>query len=91
MDSFQKAKDILKKYNQEHLLCFYDELNSEEQKALINQINTINFEQIFNLYEASKTDEEIPYSSISPLNYIDKSRLNRTDLINYSGDGPIQE
>ena len=89
MDSFQKAKDTLKKYNQEHLLSFYDELDSNEQEALVNQINSINFEQIFNLYEASKIDEEIPYDSIKPLEYIDKSSLTRVDFINYSDIGEI--
>ena len=89
MNSFQKAKDVLKKYNQEHLLYFYDELNNNEKEALINQINTINFEQIFNLFEASKTDEEIPYDAITPLDYVDKSSLSRVDLINYTDIGEI--
>ena len=33
-----KAKEILKKYNQEHLLNFYDELTEDEKKILISQI-----------------------------------------------------
>ena len=36
--NLQVAKEILKKYNQEHLLCFYDELNEEQKECLINQI-----------------------------------------------------
>lgn len=42
--------EILKKYHQEHLLRFYDELNGEEQKHLIDQINSIDFEEINKLY-----------------------------------------
>ena len=84
MDSFQKAKDILKEYSQEHLLCFYDELNESEQELLVKQICRINFKQIFDLYEASKTDEVIPCNLIEPLPYFDKSLLSSGDLNHYT-------
>ena len=87
MNNLQKAKDILKKYNQEHLLYFYDELNNEEKQFLIDQILSIDFDQIFNLYQASKTDEKIPVEAISPLAYIEKSSLSKFDSINYSDIG----
>ena len=83
MDSYQKAKEILKEYKQEQLLAFYDELSKAQQEALIKQINSINFKQIFDLYEASKTDEEIPHNSIQPLDYIDKSSLDKVSYINF--------
>ena len=38
LQDYESAKSVLKKYNQEHLLNFYDELNNEEKLALINQI-----------------------------------------------------
>ena len=37
-DSYLKAKDLLKKYNQEHLLLNYEKLNKSNQKKLLNQI-----------------------------------------------------
>ena len=33
-----QAKEILKEYNQEHLLYFYDELSSEQKDIILNQI-----------------------------------------------------
>lgn len=87
MDSFQKAKDILKEYNQEHLLCFYDELDKSEQELLVNQICRIDFKQIFDLYEASKKDEVIPCNLIEPLPYFDKSLLSNDDLKYYTSVG----
>lgn len=87
MDNFQKAKDILKKYNQQHLLYFYDELNNKERESLVNQICNINFQQIFDLYEASKIDEQISYSEIQPLEYIDKKELKKVDVLNYTDIG----
>ena len=69
VQNLEKAKDILKKYHQEHLLAFYDELNNKEKTYLLNQICSINFEQILNLYEASKIDEVLPSNLIEPLPY----------------------
>mgnify|MGYP000333825861 CR=1 FL=1 len=51
-DKLKKAKKILKKYNQEHLLHFYDELSEEEKNKLINQILSINFKKILTIFIA---------------------------------------
>ena len=37
---------ILKKYNQEHLLNFYDELTEPEKETLLSQIHNIDFDKI---------------------------------------------
>lgn len=87
MDNFQKAKSILKKYNQENLLYFYDELDNKQREFLVNQICNIDFEQIFDLYEASKTDEKISLSEIEPLPYFDKKEIKNVDFINYTDIG----
>ena len=81
--NYEKAKETLKEYHQEHLLNFYDELNNEEREALINQICHINFEQILNLYEASKTDEIIPHNVIEPLAYKVKNQLSQDEITYY--------
>ena len=81
--NYDKAKDVLKKYHQEHLLNFYDELNNEEKEALINQICHIDFAQILNLYEASKTDEIIPHNVIKPLAYKVKNQLSQDEITYY--------
>ena len=35
-NQYLKAKEILKEYNQEHLLAFYDKLTQEKKEKLIN-------------------------------------------------------
>ena len=40
---------VLKKYNQEHLLAFFDELTMSEKETLLSQIHNIDFEKINNL------------------------------------------
>lgn len=83
MDSLKKAEKILKKYHQEHLLNFYDELDDAEKEKLLNQICSINFDEIFNLYEASKVDEQIPENLIKPIPYIDKKQLSKSKILDY--------
>ncbi len=87
MQNYETAKEILAKYKQEHLLNFYDELNNNEKEQLIQQICQIDFEQIFSLYEASKTDEVILHRNIKPLPYTIKKDLSNEELAFYSSIG----
>jgi UDP-N-acetylglucosamine/UDP-N-acetylgalactosamine diphosphorylase len=48
----------LEKYNQEHLLKFYDELTEEEKKHLLKQINSIDFELMNDLFQIIDMKEE---------------------------------
>lgn len=82
-DKLKNAKDILKEYNQEHLLYFYDELSEEEKNMLINQILNIDFEKIINLYNNSKIDEDLSDVEISPLSHIEKDKISEKDLDYY--------
>ena len=87
VQNLEKAKDILKKYHQEHLLAFYDELNNKEKAYLLNQICSINFEQILNLYEASKIDEVLPSNLIEPLPYNIKREIPKDKFALYENIG----
>lgn len=84
IENLEVAKKILKKYNQEHLLNFYDELDDDKKSYLINQICNINFDKILNLYEASKIDEIIPTNTIEPLKYTEKYSLTCDESLYYS-------
>ena len=87
MNDYSRAEDLLRMYKQEHLLRFYNELNTDEKQFLINQICTLNFKQIFDLYEASKEDEVIPSNMIEPLPYFDKEKLSKKDISFYEDIG----
>ena len=86
-DKIKIAKEILKRYNQEHLLYFYNELSEEEKGKLINQILNINFEKIINLYNNSKKNEDISKFNISPLPHIEKDKLTQKELLYYKKIG----
>ena len=85
--NYNKAKEILEKYKQEHLLNFYNELNKEEKGLLIDQICQIDFQQIFDLYESSKRNEVIPYNKIKPLSYTIKNQLSKYETSHYEAIG----
>ncbi|MFR2533982.1 MAG: UTP--glucose-1-phosphate uridylyltransferase [Clostridia bacterium] len=87
MESLEQAKQILKKYKQEHLLRFYPILESWQQAFLISQILDTDFEQILTLYEDSKTDEIILPHMLEPLPYIDKTKLSKDCLAHYEKIG----
>lgn len=86
-DKLTNAKNILKKYSQEHLLYFYNELSTEEQETLINQILNTDFEKIINLYNNSKINEDLSNIDISPLPHIEKEELSPNKLNYYTQIG----
>lgn len=86
-NSVLEAKTILKKYHQEHLLDFYNDLPDNKKQAFIDQILHIDFEHIFSLYEASKKDEIIPNNVIEPLPYTIKESLNKSEKNRLEGIG----
>ncbi|CDA15905.1 MAG: UDPGP type 1 family protein [Clostridia bacterium] len=86
-DDFLKAKDILKKYNQEHVLNFYDKLSEENKKKLVNQILSIDFEQINKLYENTKHEIQFGDAKIEPIDYLEKEKINSTDFEKYNEIG----
>ena len=91
-NKFNTAKNILKKYNQEHLLCLFDELSESEKEKLLNQILTINFEEILTLYKNSIAGNFALTQEVSPLEHFEKNRLSNEEIKNYSelGDSEIK-
>ena len=83
MERKQEAIDILKKYNQEHIIKLLEKLSTEEQEELIKQIEGIDFEQITELYNNTKKEIEFKESKIEPLKYLDKARLTEEQKSNF--------
>ncbi len=91
----QYCKRILKKYNQEHLLEFYNDLNKDEKNYLLDEIINLNFDEILNLYNNSKENNNKGKSmtKISPIFHIEKDKLSLEEKIKYSfiGEKIIEE
>ena len=80
-DSIQKN---LNKYNQEHLLDFYNELNNNEKENLLKQLINIDFEKINCLYNDLKNFSIPKDEIIEPLDYYikeDFSDIEKNELL----------
>ena len=61
---FKQAKEILEKYNQQHLLKYYDELDDAKKEELLAQISEIDFDLLKLLNQEQKSDDK---GTITPL------------------------
>ena len=71
----EELQGILKKYEQEHLLNHYESLDDRHKKDLLNQIESIDFDLVNNLYNRTKKEEKHENDEITPMEYLDKYKL----------------
>lgn len=77
------VRNILKKYNQEHILDCFENLDEFQKSKFEEQIMSINFEEIINLYKNTKIKKDISSSHISPIEFIDKEKIENTESKKY--------
>ena len=83
----ENVKKILKKYGQEHLLLKYDDLDEEKKKALLEQIETIDFDLMKNLYENATKPAKLESVTVEPIEHVDKSKLTVAEREMYEKKG----
>ena len=82
-EKYEAAEKILKKYNQQHLLSNYNNLNERDKKKLLDEILTINFNQIDELAKNVNKKVDFKSSKIEPIEYTDKSTISKETLKKY--------
>ena len=75
-ENLETIRKTLKKYSQEHLLNGYERLDDVKKKQLLDQIKTTDFELINSLYNNTKNKTETLNDTISPIEFLDKEKLN---------------
>ena len=83
-DSNNKVHKILKKYNQEHIIKYFNEENKEE---LTKQILNIDFEEITELYNQAKETKKININNIEPINATNPQKMVKEKIIEYKAIG----
>lgn len=74
--NIEELESKLKRYNQEHLIDYYNKLEEGELKnKLLNQLHIIDFEKVDNLYRNIKKEFKNEKDVIEPIVYWDKERL----------------
>ena len=76
MEKTQETIEILRTYNQEHIIKLLEKMTEEERKNLIEQINNIDFHQVIELYDNAQKTVEIKENKIEAIKYLDKSKLS---------------
>lgn len=82
-----EAKEILEKYGQTHVLKAYERLSEERKKDLENQVLSIDFEKIAQLYEKTKVKPTTGNDVIEPMPYTDASKLTEEEKEKYLEKG----
>lgn len=85
-------KEKLEKYNQGQLLNNYNNLNNKEKEELLDEILTINFNQINELYKNTKLKEikkevKEEKKKIEPISFIEKEKVSKDDQKEYEQIG----
>ena len=70
-----EALEKLKRYGQEHVLAYYDEINEKEKESLLTQIEEIDFSVLEN---AAKTDPE-DRRKISPIKAMQREEIREKE------------
>ena len=83
MDKMQDTIDILKQYNQDHVIKLLKKLDENKREELIKQIENIDLHQIAELYENTKKEIEFKESKIEPIKYLDKETLTEKQRKRY--------
>ena len=75
MDKTQNVMELLKVYNQEHVIKLLEKLKGNKKEELIEQLIKIDFHQIKELYDNTKKEIEIKENKIEEISYLDKAKL----------------
>lgn len=89
-EKYLNVLNMLKKYNQEHLLRFYNDLNNEEKEQLLNELLCIDYTEIEEL--SNKVKKDITNTSknkdeITPISVADEARMTSIEIEKYNRTG----
>ena len=78
----KEIDNMLKEYNQEHLLKYLNNSSDEQRKVLINEINGIDFRNLKRLFHTSKmnNEEKLLGEKIEHISYVDKYKLSKDEF-----------
>lgn len=86
-NNYEKAKEMLKKYKQEHIIKFIDNSNSEIKNKLIEQVLSIDFEELKELYNKTFEDLYVDLEELKPIVGVNPDKLANEELEKYEEKG----
>ena len=76
MNNIEKAVEVLKENNQNHIINILNKLENEQKENLAKQIQNIDFEQINHLYKDTQKEISVKENKIEQIDYLDKEKLS---------------
>ena len=86
-ENLKQAKEILRKYHQEHIIHTIDKLEPEKQEEMIEEILSIDFDELDELYELAKKPLEIDLCELEPVTALNPKRLPKEVYDEYKAIG----
>ena len=80
MNDIERAKEILKEYNQEHVINLFEKIDLNKQEELAKQVLNIDFHKILELYDNTKKEIEFKEKTITPIDYLDKQKMSKDEI-----------
>ena len=90
---YEKAKEILKNNHQEHIISIMDKLNENKKEILADQILSLDFKEIDDLYKMTENNKEKCLSNLEKVDVINPEDLTESEIHEYIkvGKKAIQE
>ena len=87
-EKLEQVRQITKKYGQEQMMEEYERLKSTEEKEnFLNEILSIDFKQVEEIYKNKDKKVDFNNSRIEPIDYVDKSKLSKEEYEEYEKIG----
>jgi len=86
-EKLKQAEEILKKHNQKHIIHTLNKLKPEQQEEMINQILSIDFEELDELYELAERPVDIEVSELEPITALNPTILPKKEYDEYKAIG----
>ena len=86
-EKLEAAKAVLEKYGQEQLLANYENLSENDKDKLLDDILTIDFNQLEKLYENRNFKQVYSEAEIKPISYVDKDKMSKEEREKYDEIG----
>lgn len=83
----QKAKEILKKYNQTHIIKWLDKQEESIKQKIIEQVLEIDLKELEDLYQKVQRGVVKKDYSITPIHAVIKEKISQTEKCNYIQTG----
>ena len=87
IDSYNKAKEVLKRYNQNHIINFIDTADLEVKDKLIKQVLNIDFEELKELYKKTSEKIKVDLKELEPISGVNPDKITKEELLNYEKIG----